>query len=257
MISPTEELLIEEEPGLLVLSINRPDQKNAMTKSVAQAIADSLDEFDARDDLSVAIITGAGGTFCSGMDLKRFLDGERPVVPHRGFGGITERPPSKPLIAAVEGYALAGGFEIVLSCDLIVASSSAKFGLPEVRRGLVARAGGLFRLPMLIPRVIALELILTGEMMDATRGFELGLVNKVVPPGEALREAKRLGAAIAANAPLAVRASKRVVTESATWPPAEWFTRQNEIVAPVFESHDANEGARAFAEKRPPHWTGT
>lgn len=250
------ELLVEEDDGLLVLTINRPEQKNAMTKAVAQAIADSLDEFDARDDLSVAIVTGAGGTFCSGMDLKRFLEGERPVVVNRGFGGITERPPAKPLIAAVEGYALAGGFEMVLACDLIVAASSAKFGLPEVRRGLVARAGGLLRLPSLIPRTIALELILTGETMDADRGLALGLVNRLVPTGEALQEAKRLGATIAANAPLALRASKQVVSESATWEPAEWFSLQEVIVAPVFDSADAKEGASAFAEKRPPQWSG-
>jgi enoyl-CoA hydratase len=251
------EILLDEDAGVLVITINRPEQRNAMTLSAGRAIADALDALDERIDLTVGIITGAGGTFCAGMDLKRFLAGERSNVPGRGFAGITERPPAKPVIAAVEGYALAGGFELVLACDMVVAASTAKFGLPEVRRGLVAKGGGLLRLPTLIPRAIALELILTGDMLDAQRAVELGLVNRVVPQGHALEAALELARSIAANAPLAITASKRVVVESASWSQAEWFQRQEEVTEGVFTSQDAKEGALAFAEKRPPKWSGT
>jgi enoyl-CoA hydratase len=257
MNSSSNDVLIEEDEGLLIITINRPEQKNAMTLSAGQQIATALDDLDERKDLSVAILTGAGGTFCSGMDLKRFLAGERPSVPGRGFGGLTERPPSKPIIAAVEGYALAGGFEMVLACDLVVAASNAKFGLPEVRRGLVSRAGGLLRLPMLVPRAVALELILTGKVLDATRGASLGLVNQMVEIGSALSTAKILAREIGANAPLAVEVSKRVVVESASWPKSEWFARQADLAEAVFTSDDAKEGARAFTEKRLPVWSGS
>jgi enoyl-CoA hydratase len=190
------------------------------------------------------------------MDLKRFLAGEGANVPGRGFAGITERPPQKPVIAAVEGFALAGGFEVVLACDMVVAASTAKFGLPEVRRGLVARGGGLLRLPSQISRAIALELILTGNHLDAQRALELGLVNHVVPEGHALSSAMELARTIAANAPLAVKVSKQVVYESANWTPNDWFRLQNQVTQVVFESDDAKEGARAFAEKRDPIWSG-
>ncbi len=190
------------------------------------------------------------------MDLKGFLAGESPVVEGRGFAGIAQRPPAKPVIAAVEGYALAGGFEIALSCDMIVASEAAKFGLPEVRRGLVAGAGGLLRLPRRVPYHLAMEIALTGEHFTAERLRQAGLVAAVVAAGEALAGARELAARVAKGAPLALAASKRVIVESADWDSGEAFARQGELIRPVFVSADAMEGAAAFAEKRAPVWRG-
>lgn len=249
-----DEVLVSREPGLIVIAINRPDQRNAVNAAVSHGVAAALDELDARDDLQVGILTGAGGNFCAGMDLKAFLRGEQVRVPGRGLLGLTFAPPKKPLIAAVEGYALAGGFEATLACDLMVASRTAKFGLPEVKRGLAAAAGGLLRLPRLIPRRIALEIALTGDMIGAERLAALGLVNRLTEPGEALAEARALAAAILANAPLSLAATKRVMTEQQDWPEAEMFARQNAITDPVLASEDAREGSAAFAEKRPPVW---
>jgi enoyl-CoA hydratase len=248
------EVRVDEDDGVLVITIDRPEQRNAMTRAAAERIAAALDELDRRPDLAVAVITGAGGTFCAGMDLKRFLAGETSSVPGRGFGGVTEAPPAKPLVAAVEGWALAGGFELVLACDLVVAGEGARFGLPEVKRGLVARAGGLLRLPQRLPQAVALELVLTGEPMPAARAEAMGLVNRVVPDGSALPAALDLARAIAANAPLAVAASKRILVESPSWPADEQWQRQAVLADPVFASEDAQEGARAFAERRPPSW---
>jgi enoyl-CoA hydratase len=250
----TSEVRVSEDGGVLVITIDRPQQRNAMTRAASEAIAAALDELDRRPDLSVAVLTGSGGTFCAGMDLKRFLAGEVASVPGRGFAGVTEAPPAKPLIAAVEGYALAGGFELVLACDLVVAGTGARFGLPEVKRGLVARAGGLLRLPLRLPRAIALELVLTGEFLPADRAAAFGLINQVVPDGQALSSALQLARSIAANAPLAVAASKRIFDEAAGWPVSEWWQRQGTIADPVFASEDAREGARAFAERRSPRW---
>ena len=250
------EVVVTAEQGVMVITINRPHAKNAVTLAVAEGVAAALDELDARDDLAVGIITGAGGTFCAGMDLKAFLRGERPSLPDRGFAGITEAPPATPLIAAVEGYALAGGCEIVLACDMVTAGRGARFGIPEAKRGLVAAAGGLLRLPERIPRAVAMELALTGGFLDAPRAYDLGLVNRLTNDGSALDEALELAHAIAANGPLATRASKRVIVESRGWPVAERFARQREIIEPVMTSEDAREGARAFAEKRPPNWQG-
>lgn len=252
----TDTLLLETHGPVLVMTINRPQARNAMDFETASAIAAALDDFDARKDLSVAILTGAGGTFCSGMDLKGFLEGKRPVVPGRGFAGLTEKRPAKVLIAAVEGYALAGGFELVLACDLVVASRAAKFGLPEVKRGLVASAGGLMRLPTRLPYHLAMEYLLTGEMLDASTAHAHGLINRLTEPGQALATALELASVIGANGPLAVAASKRVVVESRDWSEEEMFERQRTITQPVFGSADAREGALAFAEKRKPHWTG-
>lgn len=251
-----DSLQTEVHGNVLVMTMHRPEARNAMDQATAQALAAALDELDARDDLRLGILTGAGGTFCSGMDLKGFLRGERPSVEGRGFGGLTERPPRKVLIAAVEGYALAGGFELVLSCDLIVASKAAKFGLPEVKRGLVASAGGLIRMPRRVPFHIAMEYALTGEMLGAEQAQAYGLVNRLAEPGQALDEALKLAATVAANGPLAVATSKRIVSESADWSQAEMFERQRPIAAPVFVSADAREGSAAFAEKRAPNWTG-
>ena len=251
-----EEVLTEVADGVMTVTINRPQARNAANRAVAVGIAAAMDELDGNDTLRVGIITGAGGTFCSGMDLKGFLTGELPIVAGRGFAGVAEAPPRKPLIAAVEGYALAGGFELAISCDLIVAAESAKFGIPEVKRGLVAGGGGLVRLPRQVSPRIALELALTGDPITAARGYEIGLVNRVVGAGEALAAAQELAASIAANGPLAVAVTKQVIVESADWPASEMFNRQQPIVGPVFGSDDAREGATAFAEKRTPKWTG-
>ncbi len=235
-------LLAEVAEGIAVLSINRPGQRNAVNEAVARSVAAAFDELDPRPDVRAFVLTGAGGTFSAGMDLKGFLAGENPHA--------------KPIIAAVEGYALAGGFEIALACDLIVAGDDAVFGLPEVTRGLIAGAGGLFRLPGRVPYHLAMEIALTGDHVPARRLHEAGLVNRLVPPGHAVPEARALAARIARNAPLAVAASKRIMVESADWPAQEMFTRQDEIARPVFLSEDAMEGAAAFAEKRSAVWRG-
>ncbi|QKG72451.1 crotonase/enoyl-CoA hydratase family protein [Erythrobacter mangrovi] len=251
----SEEVLTSEEDGILVVTINRPEAKNAMTKAAAEGIAAAMDRLDSDDNLRVGILTGAGGTFCSGMDLKGFLRGESPSIEGRGFGGIVQKPPVKPLIAAVEGYALAGGLELMIACDLVVAHSGAKFGIPEAKRGLVAAAGGVMMLPDQIPERVAMELALTGDFISAARAYELGLINRVTD-GSALDGAKELAAAIVANGPLAVRISKQIIKESRGWPMDERYTRQAQLIAPVFTSADAREGSLAFAEKRKPNWTG-
>jgi enoyl-CoA hydratase len=249
-------VLAEAADGVGVITINRPEARNAVNGAVARGIAAAIDDFDGRPEIRVLVLTGAGGTFSAGMDLKAFLAGDAPLADGRGFGGIAERPPVKPVIAAVEGYALAGGFELALSCDLIVASEAAIFGLPEVRRGLVAGAGGLLRLPNRIPYYLAMEIALTGERFPAARLHEAGLVNRLVPAGQALAEATELAARVALGAPLALAATKQVISRAADWDSGEAFARQGEIINPVFTSADAMEGAIAFAEKRPPVWRG-
>ncbi|GAA2263448.1 crotonase/enoyl-CoA hydratase family protein [Actinomadura luteofluorescens] len=250
------EVLVEDRENVLVITLNRPQAKNAMTLNMARLIADALDRLDGDPALRLAVITGAGGSFCAGMDLKGFLRGERPSIPGRGFGGVTAAPPRKPLIAAVEGWALAGGFELVLACDLVVAASTARFGIPEVKRGLVAAAGGLHRLPDRLPETVAMQMALTGDPVGAERLHALGLVGTLTDEGGALDAALALARTIAANGPLAVAASKRIIVESRAWPREERFARQRPYVDEVFASHDAQEGARAFAEKRPAAWTG-
>ncbi|ETK33112.1 crotonase/enoyl-CoA hydratase family protein [Microbispora sp. ATCC PTA-5024] len=251
-----EEVLVEVDGGVAVITINRPRARNAVNGAVARGIAAALDDLDERSDVSAIVLTGAGGTFSAGMDLKGFLTGDLPVVEGRGFGGLVEAPPRKPLLAAVEGYALAGGFELALACDIVVASEEARFGLPEPKRGLVAGAGGVMRLPRRIPYHVAMEIALTGDHYPASRLYELGLVNRVTPAGGALEGALGLARTIAANAPLALAATKRVMIESADWSRDEMFRKQGEIVNPVFGSKDAMEGAAAFAEKRAPVWKG-
>jgi enoyl-CoA hydratase len=252
----SDAVLTEEDDGVLVITINRPEARNAVNGAVAEGIAAALDELDSRKDLAVGILTGAGGTFSAGMDLKGFLKGENPFIEGRGFGGIAQKPPATPLIAAVEGYALAGGFEIALCCDMIVASREAKFGLPEPKRGLVAGAGGLLRLPQRIPFHIAMEIALTGDHYSAERMAELGFINRLAEPGSALEVAKELAAKIAENAPLALAATKKIIVGSTEWPTDELWDRQNAIMGPVFVSKDAQEGPAAFAQKRKPVWTG-
>jgi enoyl-CoA hydratase len=252
----SESVWVEERGATLVIEINRPQQRNAVNRAVSLGIAAALDELDKRLDLRVGILGGRGGSFCSGMDLRAFLDGERPELDGRGFGGLTEAPPRKPLIAAVEGYALAGGCELALACDLIVAAEDAWFGLPEVCRGLIAGSGGLVRLRQRIPAAIALEYALTGDRMAAPIAHGWGLVNRLAPPGQALAEALRLAERITANAPLSVAISKQILRECTDWPAREIWERQRPMVESVLASKDAQEGARAFAEKRTPLWRG-
>ena len=249
-------VLVEVRGNVQIMTLNRPEARNAATLEMVEAMAAALDALDANPALSVGIITGAGGTFCAGMDLKGFLQGKRPSIPGRGFCGITMQPPKKPLIAAVEGYALAGGFEVVLACDLIVASRAAQFGLPEVKRGLAASAGGLMRLPKRLPYHIAMECILTGDMFGAERAAQLGLINRLTDAGGALDAALQLAQAVAANGPLSLIASKQVAADSGEWSRAQMWDKQAAITTPVFESQDAREGAAAFAEKRKPAWKG-
>lgn len=253
----SEFVTTERRRGVLVITLDRPKVRNAVNRAVSLEMADALDTLDADDELVVAVITGAGGNFCSGMDLKAFAAGERPEIEGRGFAAITEAPPAKPVIAAVEGFALAGGCELALACDLIVASETAEFGLPEATLGLVAGSGGLVRLPQRIPSQIALEIAITGRRLPAAEAHRWGLVNRLTPEGGALDGALELAATITANGPLAVQMTKRIMAESATWPADEVWDRQRPLVDGVLGSNDAREGAVAFAERRPPRWTGT
>jgi enoyl-CoA hydratase len=249
-------VLTERRDGVLLVTLNRPEQRNAVNAAVAEGIAAAIDELDGTPELQAGILTGAGKGFCAGMDLKAFVQGERPYASNRGFAGIVQRPAQKPLIAAIEGFAVAGGFEIALACDLIVAARDARFGVPEVKRGLVAAGGALLRLPRRIPYHLAMELALTGEFMEAERAAQIGLVNRLAEPGGAVDAAFELAGQIVVNGPLALRASKRIVVESADWPLAEQWERQGQLAGPVMASEDAREGSLAFAEKRPPVWRG-
>jgi enoyl-CoA hydratase len=251
-----DDVLVEQRDRILIITINRPAARNAINAAVTSGVAAALDQLDEREDLSIGVLTGAGGTFCAGMDLKAFLRGEQVVLPGRGLAGLTQAPPRKPLIAAVEGYALAGGCELVLACDLVVAAENAKFGIPEVKRGLVAAAGGLLRLPQRIPPNLAMELALTGSFFSATDAQRFGLANRVTPAGGALEGAVELAERITANAPLSIAASKEVIVASADWTAEDMWDNQNKIIRPISTSADAREGASAFAEKRAPVWRG-
>jgi enoyl-CoA hydratase len=248
----SDEVLVERRGAVQVITINRPEARNAINGAVAAGVR----ELDADAALQVGVLTGAGGTFSSGMDLKAFLKGETPSFPGRGLAGITQTPPRKPMIAAAEGYALAGGFELAMACDLVIAGASAKFGVPEVKRSLVAGAGGALLLARRIPRALALEMLLTGDPFDARRAYEIGLVNRVVDDGQALETALELAGKIAANGPLALMATKEISNGGADWSAAERWDEMARLMGPVFTSQDAQEGARAFAEKRAPVWKG-
>ncbi len=252
----SDEVVVRRQNGVQIITINRPHARNALNLTVARAVAAAVDELDGSDELRVGVLTGAGGTFSSGMDLKAFLAGESPSLPGRGLCGITQTPPRKPLVAAVEGWALAGGFELLLACDLVVASQAARFGVPEVKRSMVAAAGAALHLPRRVPFAVAIELLITGEPITAARAYEVGLINRVVAEGSALEHAIGLAEVVAANGPLAVVASKRIARASGDWPAAQAWEEQGRIVAPVFSSEDAREGASAFAEKRAPVWKG-
>lgn len=251
------ESLIEERRGaILVLTLNRPQVRNALNHEVAVALAAAMDTLDAEDDLRVGVLTGAAGNFCSGMDLKAFGEGQIPEIEGRGFAGFTQAPPKKPLIAAVEGFALAGGFEVALACDMIVASRESAFGLPEVQRALIASGGGLVRLPHRIPHNIAVELALTGDRIDGARAADLGIVNRLVEPGAVLDAALALAEQVASYSPLGVVAAKRILGLADELPESEIWKRQAEADLEIVDSEDAREGAAAFVEKRDPVWKG-
>lgn len=252
--SVSDETLVERRGAVMLITVNRPEVRNALNATVAAGVAAAVDELDASDELRVGVLTGAGGTFSAGMDLKAWLRGETPSIEGRGLCGITITPPRKPLVGAVEGWALAGGFELLLACDLVVAARSARLGVPEVKRSLVARGGAALHLPRRIPHALALELLLTGEPISAERAAQIGLVNKVTDDGDALSAALELAGTIAANGPLAVAATKRIALAAHDWTLEEGWPEQFEIAGEVFSSEDAAEGATAFAEKRAPVW---
>ncbi len=249
-------VLVDIDGPVMLITINRPAARNAVNLAVAEGIAAAMDRLDEDDSVRAGVLTGAGGQFCAGMDLKAFVQGDHPIVARGGFAGLVEQTPRKPLIAAVEGFALAGGFEIVLACDLVVASTTARFGIPEVRRGLMAGGGGLLWLPRRIPYHQAMLLALTGEEASAAEVDRWGLLAALVEPGAAVAAAIGLAQRIAANAPLAVAASKAVVCQSAGWEVGDAFERQRAFIAPVLASEDALEGAAAFIERRAPVWVG-
>ena len=249
-------VLTERRGSVLLITLNRPQVRNAVNAALAAGVGGALDELDADDELSVGVLTGAGGFFSAGMDLGAFMKGESPWFGDRGFAGIAQRSSRKPLIAAVEGFALAGGMEIALSCDLIVAAKGAKMGIPEAKRSLVAAGGALLRMPRRMPYHVVMELALTGDPLPAERFEELGLVNHLANPGGALDVALELAGRLAGNGPLALVATKRILQEQFDWDSAEMWEKQGAISGPVFASEDAKEGAAAFKEKREPVWKG-
>ena len=249
-------VLTERRGNVLLITLNRPQVRNAVNGAVAEGIAGALDELDGDDSLSVGILTGAGGFFCAGMDLGAFVKGESPWFGDRGFAGIAQRASRKPLIAAIEGFAVAGGMEIALACDLIVAARGAKLGIPEAKRSLVAAGGALLRMPRRMPYHVVMELALTGNPQPAERFEQFGLVNRLAEPGSALEVALELAGELAGNGPLALAATKQILQEQFDWSSAEMWEKQGAISGPVFASEDAKEGAAAFKEKREPVWKG-
>lgn len=251
-----EPILLEDRAGVLIVTLNRPHRRNAFDERMSIQLGNAMEVLDATPALQCAVLTGADGGFSAGMDLKAFAAGESARIADRGFAGITRRGPEKPLIAAIEGFALAGGLEVALACDLIVCTRDARLGIPEVKRGLVAAGGGLLRLPRRLPYHVAMELALTGEDLDPSRGAELGLINRVVEPGAALEIALELAGVISLNAPLGVRVSKAVISRQTDWPSTLMWDLQDSLAGPVLASEDAREGATAFAERRRPVWRG-
>ena len=238
-----------------VVTLNRPEARNAVSGELAQALEGAIDKLEADDDVWVGILAGNGPVFCAGADLKAVASGKANLGTSRGgFGGFVTLERTKPVIAAVEGPAVAGGCELVLACDLVVASSDAAFGLPEVKRSLVAMAGGTTRLPKRVPQNIAMELALTGDTMNAERAYQHGLVNILCEPGDAINEAMNLAERINANAPLAVRATRQAISQGAMVSDDEGIRIAVELFKPVAASEDAKEGPLAFVEKRLPEW---
>ena len=242
---------------IAIITLNRPEARNAVSQQLAEDLEAAIDRLEADEDLWIGILCGNGPAFCAGADLKAIASGEAKLTTMRGgFAGLVRRTRSKPLIAAVEGPAVAGGTEIVLSCDLVVASTTARFGLPEVKRSLIANAGGLFRLPRALPRNVAMELALTGEDLDADSAYRHGLVNRLVQPGEALVAAMQLAETVNANAPLAVRASRKVVLAAHLLEDDEAFQVAADATRDIGGTEDFQEGPKAFVEKRSPRWRG-
>jgi enoyl-CoA hydratase len=257
MSDETSPVVLTERLGnVLLITLNRPEVRNAVNAALAAGVAGALDELDENPSLSVGVLTGTGGFFCAGMDLGAFVKGEVPWFGDRGFAGIAQRASRKPLIAAIEGFALAGGMEIALACDLIVAARGARMGIPEVTRSLVAAGGALLRLPRRMPYHVVMELALSGDPLPAERFHELGLVNRVTEPGGAVDGALELAGRLAKNGPLALIASKQILQQQYDWSTDEMWERQGAITGPVFASEDAKEGASAFKEKREPAWQG-
>lgn len=252
----TDAVTTERRGNILLIAINRPEVRNAVNGAVAEGIARALDELDNEDGLAVGVLSGNGGFFSAGMDLGAFVKGETPYFEDRGFAGIAQRSAKKPLIAAIEGFALAGGMEVALACDLIVAAKGAKMGIPEAKRSLVAAGGALLRLPRRMPYHIVMELALTGDWMPAERFHEFGLVNRLAEPGSAVEVALELAEQLSKSGPLALIGSKRILQEQWDWTSEEMWQKQAEITGPVFVSEDAKEGASAFKEKREPVWKG-
>jgi enoyl-CoA hydratase len=252
----SEPVLAERRGSVLQITINRPDVRNAVNAAVAAGVAGALEELDSDESLAVGVLSGAGGFFSAGMDLGAFVRGESPWFGDRGFAGIAQRSARKPLIAAIEGFALAGGMEVALACDLIVAAKGAKMGIPEVKRSLVAAGGALLRLPRRMPYHVVMELALTGDPQPAERFYEYGLVNRLVEPGAAVDAALELAGELAKNGPLALVAAKQILQEQYDWSSAEMWDKQGAIAGPVMASEDAKEGASAFKEKREPVWKG-
>jgi enoyl-CoA hydratase len=248
----------EQRGRVALLTLNRPEARNAVNGDLAAALEAGIDRLEEDPDSWVGVLTHVGPVFSAGADLKAIAAGQAASLATKrgGFAGLVRRERTKPLIAAVDGPALAGGFEIVLACDLVVASTAARFGLPEVKRALVAAAGGLFRLPRLLPRRVALELVLTGDPIDAERAAHFGLVNVLCDPGQVLDQALELADRVNANAPLAVRASRRVVLATTDAPDADGWRQSAAAMAEMAATEDFAEGPRAFIEKRDPVWKG-
>lgn len=248
----------ERDGHVAVITINRPEARNAVNGAVASGIEQALDDYEADEDLWVAILTGTGSVFCAGADLKEIASGNaRSLSTSKGgFGGLVKRNREKPLLAAINGTAVAGGLELMLACDLAIAVDAAKFGLPEVKRSLVAGAGGLFRLPRAVGRSVAMELIMTGDTIGAKRACELGLINAVVEPEALMSEAKSLASRITANAPLAVQASRRIAERALVDGDDELWQQSTDAMRGIMKTEDFAEGPRAFVEKRPPVWKG-
>jgi enoyl-CoA hydratase len=246
------EILTETRGRIRIITLNRPKAKNSVNTALGLALVEAIEALDGDDELTVGVLTGADGGFSAGMDLKAFATEGMP----EGFDRFLRGGSQKPLIAAVEGFALAGGLEIALTCDLIVAAKDVKLGIPEVKRGLFAAGGGLFRLPNRVPYGVAMEMALTAEPISAEQGREFGLVSRIAEPGNALGVALELAELIARNAPLGVAASKQIIRLSAGLTEEEGWAVQGPFSGKVFTSEDAREGPRAFAEKREPKWQG-
>jgi enoyl-CoA hydratase len=249
----SDAVLTEVRGNVLVITLNRPDAKNAIDTDLAKGLLDAVQRLDAEPGLAVGVLTGAGGTFCSGLDLKAFAASGPP----KGLARFLKNGSQKTLIAAIEGVALAGGLEVALTGDLLVAARDARFGIPEVKVGLFAAGGALLRLPQRVPYGVALEMALTGKPISASEAYGYGLVNRLTEPGAALPEALEMASQIAGNAPLALKATKHLMRQAFDLPESEFWPAQLGYVNEVFRSNDAKEGATAFAQKRPPEWSGT